>query len=96
MAGISIGILYLILSSIEIGRTDFGYPYYNYFQDALQNIFDKFYYFDPVAFILCQGKCKDFGGIIYLITIPLSYGIIGLSAGLIYGKIKKRKDMATI
>ena len=59
IGGILIAILYFIMTSIEIGDMSL--------QRGLEDIFEKFYFFDLFGSLLCGGICKDFGTIIYFI-----------------------------
>jgi len=49
-------------------------------------------YIDLIGFILCQGICQDYSGLIYLITTPLSLIIYGTLGGFIYAHINKDKE----
>ncbi|MBI2558790.1 hypothetical protein HYW20_05690 [Candidatus Woesearchaeota archaeon] len=46
-------------------------------------------YIDPIGIILCKGICEGFGGLTYLITVPISIMLYGFTIGFLYGKYKK-------
>lgn len=61
--------------------------------EGVTNFFSSFYYFDPLSFLFCGGRCFGFNAILYNVSIPLSHAFIGLLAGLLYGKIKNRSSL---
>ncbi|MBX4198497.1 hypothetical protein KW782_04170 [Candidatus Parcubacteria bacterium] len=88
LRGAVIGFVLGIIPLLMLGALDWVSNYD--LREHLNDVVNLFFYPDLIALSICQGLCREFAGLIYYISTPVSYTLWGILIGHIYGKIKNR------
>lgn len=90
---ISLFILIFVLILTLIFFYIYPSPQLNETVNLIRTLFDSIYYPDFISTFLYKGSCHGEGCVFgLLLTLPISYFIIGAIIGWIYGKIKSKKS----